>query len=89
MRLNCTHMDQIREVTPSSETGCSQCLEMGDTWVHLRLCLTCGQVGCCNDSKNQHAMKHAHASDHPIIRSFEPGEFWMWCYPDEELILPD
>lgn len=55
---------------------------MGDTWVHLRLCLTCGQVGCCESSKNTHARKHSHASGHPIVQSFEPGETWRWCYPD-------
>jgi uncharacterized UBP type Zn finger protein len=59
---------------------------MGDTWVHLRLCLTCGQVGCCDSSKNKHATKHYHQTTHPIIRSFEPGETWRWCYPDELLM---
>ncbi len=78
----CTHLDQIRDVTPSGE-GCKQCLARGDTWVHLRLCMTCGNVGCCDDSKNKHATKHFHRTKHPIIRSFEPGEDWMWCYVDE------
>lgn len=76
----------IRDVTPSGD-GCKECLEMGDSWVHLRLCLTCGYVGCCDDSKNKHATKHAtkhaRATDHPIIQSFEPGEDWRWCYVDE------
>lgn len=81
----CSHFDQIRDVTPSG-AGCQQCLDMGDTWVHLRLCLTCGQVGCCESSKNTHARKHSHAVDHPIVQSFEPGESWRWCYPDSKLI---
>lgn len=78
----CTHLDQIREVTPSSQ-GCQECLRMGDTWVNLRLCRICGHVGCCDSSKNQHATKHFHASGHPIIQSFEPGESWGYCYVDE------
>lgn len=78
----CTHRDSIQEVTPSG-AGCQECLQTGDTWVHLRLCLTCGHVGCCDNSKNRHARKHAAASGHPIIRSFEPGEDWMWCFIDE------
>lgn len=59
---------------------------MGDAWVHLRLCLTCGQVGCCESSKNQHARKHANAIGHPIVQSFEPGESWRWCYPDSMFV---
>jgi len=79
---NCTHLDQVHEVAPSGR-GCKECLAMGDTWVHLRLCLSCGHVGCCDSSKNKHATKHFRASKHPIVRSFEPGEDWMWCYVDE------
>ena len=79
---SCTHLGMIRDVTPSGN-GCKECLEMGDTWVHLRLCLTCGHVGCCDSSKNKHATKHFHATSHPIIQSFEPGEDWRWCYVDE------
>lgn len=78
----CTHTDQIREVTPSAQ-GCEDCLKIGDTWVHLRLCLICGHVGCCDNSKNKHATRHFHETGHPIIRSFQPGENWMWCYIDE------
>lgn len=81
----CTHLDQIQDVTPSAE-GCEACLAIGDTWVHLRLCMSCGQVGCCNDSVNQHAWKHFQATGHPVMRSFEPNETWMWCYIDERLI---
>ena len=82
MSKSCTHLDQIRQVTPSSINGCEECLAMGDTWVHLRECLTCGHVGCCDDSQNKHARQHFHTTKHPIIRSIEPGEDWKWCYVD-------
>jgi uncharacterized UBP type Zn finger protein len=78
----CTHLNQIKEVVPSAQ-GCEDCLKIGDTWLHLRLCETCGHVGCCDSSKNKHATKHFHASGHPIIKSLEPGEEWGWCYVDE------
>jgi uncharacterized UBP type Zn finger protein len=78
----CPHLDQMREVTPRSN-GCEDCLRIGDTWVHLRLCMICGHVGCCDQSKNRHATKHFHATGHPIIKSFEPGEDWGWCYVDQ------
>jgi uncharacterized UBP type Zn finger protein len=81
----CTHRDALRDVTPDSD-GCAQCLALGDGWVHLRMCMTCGQVGCCDSSKNKHAHRHADESGHPIARSFEPGEGWMWCYVDEVLV---
>ena len=87
MAQQCSHLDQIRDVTPSAN-GCEDCLKTGDTWVHLRLCLTCGHVGCCDDSKNRHATRHFHATNHPIIQSFEPGEEWAWCYIDELLLEP-
>jgi uncharacterized UBP type Zn finger protein len=77
-----THLDEIREVVPSAN-GCEDCLRIGDTWVHLRLCLICGHAGCCDSSKNKHATRHFHATNHPIIRSFEPGENWGWCYVDQ------
>ena len=80
--MRCTHTDQIREVAPKSR-GCEECLAMGDTWVHLRLCLTCGHVGCCDSSKNRHATKHFRGVGHPIVQSMEPGESWRWCYADE------
>ena len=84
MPAQCSHLDQIiLDVTPSSTVGCSECLKIGSRWVHLRECMTCGEVGCCDDSPNRHASKHAHASGHPIIRSIEPGEDWFWCYVDE------
>ena len=86
--IGCTHKDQVKEVTPMSD-GCVDCLKTGDAWVHLRLCLTCGYVGCCNDSKNKHGAKHYAAEGHPLIKSFQPGEDWVWCYPDEALLFPD
>ena len=78
----CTHLDQIRDVTPASQ-GCADCITLGDTWVHLRMCMTCGYVGCCDDSKNKHAARHYKDTGHPIVRSIEPGEDWIWCYVDE------
>ncbi|NQW17418.1 MAG: UBP-type zinc finger domain-containing protein [Chloroflexi bacterium] len=79
---NCTHMDQIKEVTPSAD-GCEECLKTGDEWVNLRLCMFCGKVGCCDNSINKHATKHWNESAHAIIKSHQPGESWMWCYADE------
>jgi uncharacterized UBP type Zn finger protein len=80
----CSHLDQI-EVTalPEPIEGCEECLKIGGTWVHLRMCMTCGKVGCCDDSPNRHATAHYGESGHPIIRSAEPGEEWSWCYIDE------
>ena len=78
----CEHLKKAHNVKPNT-TGCEECLKMGDDWVHLRLCLACGHVGCCDDSKNQHATKHFHATKHPVIRSIEPGERWEWCFIDE------
>lgn len=78
----CTHLDHIKHVKPL-ERVCGECVKMGDTWVHLRQCLICGQVGCCDSSKNTHATKHFHATKHPIMKSIEPGESWGWCYLDE------
>lgn len=79
----CGHLRSASDHRPTTPNGCEDCLRLGDTWVHLRLCLTCGRVGCCDDSKNTHATKHYHASKHPVIRSFEPGERWRYCYPDD------
>jgi uncharacterized UBP type Zn finger protein len=81
----CEHLDQIQDVTPSSN-GCEECLAMGDTWVHLRMCLVCGHVGCCNTSKNKHATKHFESSNHPLVESAQPGEEWRWCYLDQVFI---
>ena len=74
-----------RDVTPTSDEGCVDCLREGTRWVHLRLCLTCGNVGCCDSSVGQHATKHFHSTGHPVMRSFEPGEAWRWCYVHEVL----
>jgi len=86
----CRHLSKFARpraepVTPSSQ-GCHECLEQGDSWVHLRLCMTCGHVGCCDDSPNHHATRHFDATKHPVIKSFEPGEDWAWCYVDEEMV---
>jgi hypothetical protein len=82
-RTRCTHLDQVRDVTPRTPNGCEECLKTGSRWVHLRLCLACGHVGCCDSSPNRHARKHAHASDHAIVQSFEPGEDWRYCFVDD------
>jgi uncharacterized UBP type Zn finger protein len=87
----CTHLDQvvITEL-PESVDGCQDCLATGDKWLHLRICLSCGHVGCCDSSPNRHATKHAHEDSHPIIHSLQPGEDWCWCYEDEVgFILPN
>jgi uncharacterized UBP type Zn finger protein len=81
----CSHLSEINNVTPKTPNGCEECLKLGDGWVHLRLCVTCGHVGCCDESKNKHATKHWHSTNHPLIQSFEPGEDWGWCYIDELL----
>ena len=88
MAIQCTHLDQVRRVDPRTPEGCEEWLESGDTWVHLRLCLSCGHVGCCDASPNRHATKHHHETGHSIIQSFEPGEEWGWCYPDDPLSDP-
>jgi Zn-finger in ubiquitin-hydrolases and other protein len=80
--LGCSHLDQIQDVTPSAE-GCEDCLRIGSWWVHLRLCRSCGHMGCCDQSPNRHATAHFHASGHPIVQSAERGEDWYWCYLDE------
>ena len=82
MPANCSHISQIRDVKPGT-AGCEECLAMGDSWVHLRLCLVCGHVGCCDSSKNKHATRHFQHVGHPLIRSIEPGETWIWCYVDQ------
>lgn len=83
--MSCQHTNQIRPVIPSA-SGCEECLKTGGRWVHLRLCLTCGHVGCCDDSPNRHATRHFHETGHPIVRSFEPGEDWRWCYIDQTFL---
>ena len=85
--MACTHLSQINnEVKPSTLKGCEDCLKTGDTWVSLRLCLTCGHVGCCNSSKNKHATKHFEVTNHPIIQDFSENLNWKWCYIDKEYV---
>jgi uncharacterized UBP type Zn finger protein len=80
----CTHLDHVLVTQlPEEVDGCEECLAMGSPWLHLRICLECGHVGCCDDSPNRHATAHANGTSHPIIRSLEPGEEWSWCYVDE------
>src|ERR671918_470012 len=84
MAHECTHLDQVRVTElPGSVDGCEECLADGEPWLHLRICLGCGKVGCCEDSPNRHATRHAAQTSHPIIRSLEPGEQWSHCYVDE------
>ncbi len=85
MKNVCPHLETI-QVRATDQTGCEECLKMGDSWVHLRLCMACGHVGCCDSSKNKHATKHFHRTKHPLVRSIEPGESWIWCYVDEEIV---
>ena len=86
MDKRCQHLDQIKDVKPKTPEGCEECLKMGDSWFHLRLCLSCGHVGCCDQSANKHATKHFHETKHPIIQSLQPGEDWKYCYIDDLLI---
>ena len=76
----CEHAETVKNPNPRTPNGCEECLALGDTWVHLRLCEECGHVGCCDSSKNKHATKHFVATKHPVIASFQPGEDWKWCY---------
>jgi len=85
MNRTCSHLEQIQFST-TDKHGCEECLKMGDTWVHLRLCMECGHVGCCDSSKNKHATKHFHRTKHPLVRSLERGERWIWCYVDDEIV---
>jgi Zn-finger in ubiquitin-hydrolases and other protein len=84
----CGHLDTVCDVAPHA-SGCEECLQIGDTWVHLRVCMSCGHVGCCDSSKNRHASLHAGAAAHPIVQSFEPGEDWWWCYVDQVVFVVD
>jgi uncharacterized UBP type Zn finger protein len=84
----CVHLKSIRKVSPKTPDGCEECLAMGTDWVHLRLCEICGHVGCCDSSPQRHATKHYHSTKHPIMRSFEPGEDWGYCYIDDMMFEP-
>ena len=82
----CPHVKMIRRVVPHTPGQCEECVQIGSPWVHLRLCLSCGHVGCCDSSPNRHARLHARAVGHPIVQSAEPGEDWRWCYADEMFV---
>jgi uncharacterized UBP type Zn finger protein len=88
MDNRCAHLNQVRNVEARTPGGCEECLAMGSQWVHLRLCLGCGHVGCCDNSINRHATKHFRSTKHAIMRSFERGEDWGWCYVDELMLDP-
>jgi uncharacterized UBP type Zn finger protein len=88
MNPPCTHLDQVAEVTASSD-GCEDCLRTGDSWMHLRMCMSCGHVGCCDDSPNRHATAHFRGTAHPLIQCYEPGEDWWYCYLDDAAFLLD
>ena len=83
MKQQCSHMDEIRVDVKPSGKGCAECLQTGTRWVHLRECLVCGHIGCCDSSPGKHATAHFHTTKHPVMKSFEPGERWGWCYVDE------
>ncbi len=87
MSFPCEHFNQILTHSGSSD-GCAECIKTGDSWVHLRICLTCGHVGCCDQSKNKHATKHFASTGHAVMRSGEPGESWGWCYVDQRMFDP-
>lgn len=85
MNQACSHLDSIQTIARSTQ-GCEECFAQGDSWVHLRQCLVCGHVGCCDSSKNKHATRHFQSTEHPLIQSVEPGENWRWCYVDQTYV---
>jgi uncharacterized UBP type Zn finger protein len=82
MAIGCTHLNTIKVTEPKVHV-CEDCIKTGDSWIHLRMCLACGHVGCCDSSPNRHARKHFQRTEHPLVRSAEPGERWVWCYVDQ------
>jgi uncharacterized UBP type Zn finger protein len=88
MAKKCTHLNEVKAVQPRTPAGCEECLSARTRWVQLRLCLSCGHVGCCDSSPNKHATRHFHESQHPVMRSFERGDDWGWCYVDEVMLEP-
>jgi len=83
----CSHLDSVQYLElPDEVEGCEECLQLGTRWVHLRMCQTCGHIGCCDNSEGKHATAHYKAIGHPIIRSAQPGEDWSWCYVDELML---
>ena len=89
MTQNCSHLAQVDATATPSSTGCEDCLRVGGRWVHLRMCRTCGHVGCCDDSPNKHATAHFRSVAHPLVQSYEPGEDWVWCYVDQRAFVLD
>jgi len=90
MSEECSHLGEIKVTKlPESVDGCEECLKQGGKWLHLRICLVCGHVGCCDSSPNQHATRHFEETGHPLIRSIEPGEGWSWCFADELAMVID
>jgi uncharacterized UBP type Zn finger protein len=83
---SCPHVEGLHPVEPKTPNGCEECLRDGTRWVHLRLCLSCGHVGCCDSSPQRHASAHSRTGGHPVVQSFEPGEDWRWCYVDELIV---
>ncbi|HKV87362.1 MAG TPA: UBP-type zinc finger domain-containing protein [Candidatus Dormibacteraeota bacterium] len=88
MAAQCAHLDQVRKVKPRTPKGCEECLKTGMKWLHLRMCLACGHVGCCDSSPGKHATRHFHETRHPVMRSFDPGEDWGWCFLDNVMLEP-
>jgi hypothetical protein len=88
MNMTCEHLSEVQEITPSTD-GCEDCIKLEEWWIHLRLCMICGHVGCCDESPNKHASKHARHAEHPIMTSFEPGEDWGWCFVDDMEVEDD
>jgi len=86
-KKDCDHVSELREVKPGSPDSCIQCVDKGDSWVNLRLCLVCGQVGCCDNSKNKHATAHFKETGHPIIQSYQPDEKWRYCYAHDQNLV--
>jgi len=82
----CKHLKEIKTLKTETEHACEECIKIGDDWLHLRTCQTCGVTLCCNDSDNQHMLKHYHKTKHPVISSAEPGERWLWCNVDEQFV---
>jgi uncharacterized UBP type Zn finger protein len=85
MATECGHLEAI-QTDQASGNGCVECLQMGSRWVHLRRCVTCGHIGCCDSSPHRHATAHFDSTGHPLMQSFEPGEDWYWCYVDEVIV---
>jgi len=81
----CSHLTSLSQLKVAPTHACPECVALGDTWVHLRVCQQCGHVGCCDSSKNKHATQHYHATQHPVVTSAEPGERWAWCYVDSQM----